>query len=66
MPGQCQPYLDFDPVGPVTYTSSQSCSSPMFPTPRRALFTTAAMMDALEGRGKPEKLRDDADMECWD
>jgi hypothetical protein len=28
----------------------------MFPTPRRALFTTAAMMDALEGRGKLEKL----------
>ncbi|KAK0734479.1 hypothetical protein B0T26DRAFT_73461 [Lasiosphaeria miniovina] len=27
-------------------------SSPMFPTPRRALFTTAAMMDAIEGRGK--------------
>ncbi|KAL2261363.1 hypothetical protein VTK26DRAFT_4315 [Humicola hyalothermophila] len=26
-------------------------SSPMFPTPRRALFTTAAMMDALEARG---------------
>jgi M-phase inducer tyrosine phosphatase len=23
----------------------------MFPTPRRALFTTAAMMDALDGRG---------------
>ncbi|KAL2137017.1 hypothetical protein VTI74DRAFT_10493 [Chaetomium olivicolor] len=25
-------------------------SSPMFPTPRRALFTTAAMMDGFEGR----------------
>lgn len=26
--------------------------SPNFPTPRRALFTTANMIDAIEGRGK--------------
>ncbi len=39
----------------------------MFPTPRRALFTTAAMMDALDGRGKLglEKGRR-LDLGCWD
>lgn len=26
----------------------------MFPTPRRALFTTAAMMDSIGCRGKPQ------------
>ncbi|KAK3694359.1 hypothetical protein B0T22DRAFT_68926 [Podospora appendiculata] len=32
-------------------------SSPLFPTPRRALFTTATMMEAIEGRGKRGRLR---------
>lgn len=44
--------LDQAAYSSVTYTWPNGSSSPMFPTPRRALFTTAAMMDSLESRGK--------------
>lgn len=32
------------------------CSSPMFPTPRRALFTTATMMGTMDSRGKNKPM----------